>query len=223
MYLSQGKQFTASTYNEISKLYFPKLKVGKIAKKIIELLISKKRSRSEIYQLMNDFFKIDKDYSRHFLWYLKSKGFIIENQNIFELTNTGKFIFLMSTYKINFVQLCFLLESFCYQYRMMKGGEMGFYGISQFVDKVEHVFTQEYVIWNVSHLSKKGLIYRHHKNAFSLMPRTFKELMHYHDIVESFHIWFIETWRKKRELILHDPLTLKRQHDYAELFQRISL
>lgn len=210
------------TRQQISKLYFPKFKVGKISKKIIELLIVQNQSRKSIYEIIELDFAVKKNYIRHFLWDLKLKRLIKEYQNNFELTTIGKFIFLMCKYGINFIQLCFLLETFYFQFKMVKSGcKAGFYGIVQFMDKVEHVFTSDYVIWSVSRLSKKGLIYRHHKSAFSVVPQIYSELTRNYDIVDSFHCWFIESWRKKREIILNDPLIIQRQHDYSDLLQKM--
>jgi hypothetical protein len=217
-------QLTEQTNDQISKLYFSKLKIGKISKKLIELLIVKNESRKGIYAYMYASCKINKDYTRHFLWNLKNNGLISENQNELELTGIGKSIFLMCKYKINFIQLCFFLETFCCQNRMIKDGcRIGFYGILNFIEKVDPVFTSSYVAWNVSHLSKKGLIYRHHKRAFSIKPTIFNELMSYEETILFFHNWFIETWRKKREIILRDPLIIQRKHNYNHLFQKVCL
>jgi hypothetical protein len=212
------------TYKQISKFYYPKLKFGRISKKIIELLILQNQSRKEICVTMNSFFQINRDYVRHFIWHMKTKGLIVENQSKLELTQFGKFAFLMCKYKINFIQLCFLLETFYCQNRMLKNGcRVGFYGILYFVDKVDDVFTTQYVRWSVSHLVRKKLIYRHHKGAFSIVPKIFNDLMSYDEIINSFHMWFIETWRKKRKIVLLDPHVIQRQHEYAELCHKIIL
>jgi hypothetical protein len=103
------------------------------------------------------------------------------------------------------------------------GCKTGFYGVANFLDKVEDVFTYEYVAWNVSHLSKKELIYKHHKSTFSITPEIFVELTKYADVIKCFHNWFIETWRKKRTLILQDPLVIQRRHAYGDLYKKILL
>ena len=225
MYVGSEQQvcrISAQTHKQISKLYFPKLKFGRISKKIIELLVIQNQTRKNICKHLGDFFGISEDYARHFIWQLKSKGFITEHQNSLELTSFGKFAFLICKYKLNFIQLCFLLETYYCQNRMLVNGcKAGFYVIPHFVDKVEDVFTCKYVIWNVSKLIKKRLLYRHHKSALSVVPTIFVELTKYYEIVVSFHDWFIETWRKKRELILNDPLVIRRQREYAILYQKI--
>ncbi len=210
------------THKQISELYFPKLKFGKISKKIIELLINQKQSRNDIYDHLVVVFGVGKDYARHFIWQLKSKGFITEYKNNLSLTFFGKFAFLICKYKLNFIQLCLLLEVYSCQNRMMKRGcKEGFYLVPCFVEKVEDVFTYKYVIWNVSKLIKKDLIYRHHKGALSVTPTICNELTKHNEIILSFHDWFIETWRRKRELILSDPLVIQRQHEYANLCRKI--
>lgn len=215
-------RISAQTHKQISELYFPKLKFGKVSKKIINLLMIQNQSRKNICDILRDFFGITEDYARHFIWQLKSKGFIVEHQNNLELTSFGKFAFLICKYEINFIQLCFLLEAYRCQNRMLENGcKTGFYVIPHFMDKVEDVFTYKYVIWNVSKLIKKGLIYRHHKSALVVVPAILNDLTKYCEIVASFHDWFIETWRKKRELVLNDPLVIRRQHEYAALYQKI--
>jgi hypothetical protein len=218
----QVYRISAHTQKQISELYFPKLKFGRISKKIIKLLIMQNQSRKNIYDLLRDFFGIPEGYARHFIWQLKSKGFISEHQNNLELTFFGKFAFLICKYEINFIQLCFLLETYHCQNRMLGNGcKTGFYVIPHFMDKVEDVFTYKYVVWNVSKLIKKGLIYRHHKGALSIEPAIFSDLTKYCEIVASFHDWFIATWRKKRELVINDPFVIHRQHEYAALYQKI--
>jgi hypothetical protein len=215
-------RISVQTHKQISKLYFPKLKFGKISKKIIELLVIQNQSRKSVCDNVVSFFGITEDYARHFIWQLKSKGFITEQQNNLELTSFGKFAFLICKYEINFIQLCFLLESYYCQNRMLGNGcKVGFYVIPHFVDKVEDVFTYKYVMWNVSKLIKKGLIYRHHKGALAVVPTIFNDLTKCHEIVISFHDWFIDTWRKKRELMRNDPFVIHRQREYATLYQKI--
>ncbi|HXV51255.1 MAG TPA: hypothetical protein VD689_03935 [Nitrosopumilaceae archaeon] len=218
----QSYRISVKTHKQISKLYFPKLKFGKISKRIIELLAMQNQTRKNIYDHMGSFFGITEDYTRHFIWQLKSKGFITEYQNNLELTSFGKFAFLICKYDINFIQLCFLLEAYYCQNRMLENGcKAGFYVTPHFMDKIEDVFTYKYVVWNVSKLIKKGLIYRHHKSALAVMPTIFNELTKYYETVTSFHDWFIETWRKKRELMLNDPFVIRRKREYAALYQKI--
>jgi|GEM_PF-2665258 len=153
--------------------------------------------------------------------YWKKKKLISVTNNIYQLTEFGKFAYLMSKFKINFLELCFLIETYCCEKRMREICKDGFYVKYSFYDKVEDVIAYGTVSNTVSNLVKKGLIYRHHKASYSVIPEIFTELMNYQNIIDALHTWFIEVWKKKNELILQDPLIVQRQNEFSNIYKNI--
>jgi hypothetical protein len=217
-----ASKLTTETKEKISKLYLASLRLNNTSNKIIRLLFEKNKTRKEILELEPN----TDTYSpiSYSLYYLKSRGLVFKTKNNWGLTQFGKFGYLMCMYRINFIQLCFLLETFDCQQRMIKYGcSEGFYSILDFVDKVEDAFTTEYVRWSVSQLTRKKLLYRHHKHAFAVVPQIFEELVTKHlEIVQTFHSWFYGAWEKKRTLILHDQYVNQRQNDSVEFYLKLA-
>ena len=213
---------TKSTTKNILELYHRRIKFGKISRALIFLLGMRPMTKNYVCEFMEQFFKVNRKYTQHFVSDLHNKQVIEEFQGWFSLTDYGKIFFLMCDYEISFIQMSLLLESFQCENRMKKENcKTSFFLVSNFVDKVDFAFTSEYVMWNVSQLLKKRLIYKHHKGAVSVMPGVSMELLKCMNSVEFFHRWFIDAWRRKRTLILSDPLIINKQHDLP-YYQHIS-
>ncbi|HET8793432.1 MAG TPA: hypothetical protein VFM31_06545 [Nitrososphaeraceae archaeon] len=215
------RYITKSTAKNILALYYGRIKFGRLSRTLIFLLGIRPMTRSYICEFMEQFFKVSRKYTQHFVSDLHNKQIIEKFQDQFRLTDYGKIFFLMCDYEISFIQMSLLLESFQCESRMKKENcKTCFFLISNFIDKVDFAFTSEYVMWNVSQLLKKRLIYKHHKGAVSVMPEISMELLKCMNSVEFFHNWFIDVWRRKRILILSDPLVMSKQHDLC--YQHIS-
>lgn len=155
------------------------------------------------------------------LKYCKTKKLITIANNKCELTDIGKFAYLMNRFDISFIELCFLLEAYTCEKRMKIICADGFYVKYSFYEKIEDVISFGTLSNAITNLVRKNLIYRHHKASYSIVPKTFDELNKYQEIIERFHDWFIETWRKKNELILQDELITKRQSDFSSIYQKM--
>jgi hypothetical protein len=155
------------------------------------------------------------------LKYCKTKKLINISDSKCELTDIGKFAYLMNQFDISFIELCFLLETYICEKRMKAVCIDGFYVKYSFYEKVEDVISFGTLSNAITNLVRKNLIYRHHKASYSIIPKTFEELNKYQEIIERFHGWFIEIWRKKNEIILQDELVIKRQKDFSDIYQKI--
>ncbi len=153
--------------------------------------------------------------------YLISRKLLKVVNNAYQLTNLGKFVYLMSKYNINFLELCFLLETYCCEKRMRESCKYGFYVKYSFYEKMEDLISYGTLSNAITSLCKKGLIYKHHKASYSITPNVFIQLSEYQNIVDIFHQWFIDMWRKKNELILQDSLIRNRQREYFRLSEKI--
>lgn len=154
--------------------------------------------------------------------YLKNNQLIMITHDRFELTDFGKFVYLMCRFKVNFLELCFLLETYCCEKRIKLSCDDGFYLKYSFYEKMEDVISYGTLSNIITNLSKKGLIYRHHKASYSITPEIYVELTKYQEIIDNFHSWFIDTHVKKNEIILRDPLIIRRQSEYSDFYKRIT-
>lgn len=161
--------------------------------------------------------------TRKLVWYLKSKELIVINNGKYQLTIFGKFAYLMYKFKVSFIELCFLLETYYCEKRMRQYCCDGFYTKYSFYNRVEDIVPYGTLSNTIVSLSKKNLIYRHHKASYSVMPEIFKDITKYREIVDEFHDWFIDMCRRKNELILLDPLIIQRQKEYSDLYHKMIL
>lgn len=159
--------------------------------------------------------------TRKMLWYMKSKKLIMIINNKYQLTSIGKFAYLMYKFRVSFIELCFLLETYCCEKRMRQNCSDGFYLKYSFYNRIEDMVPYGTLSNAIVNLSKKNLIYRHHKASYSVMPDIFKNITQYQEIVDEFHDWFMSVCNKKNEIILLDPLIRQRQKEYSDLYHKI--
>lgn len=155
--------------------------------------------------------------------YLESKRLVKKTDGKYELTDFGKFAYLMNKFGVSFLELCFLLETYHYEERMRQTCRDGFYLKYSFYDKVEDIISYGTLSNTITRLSKRGLVHRHHKASYSTTPETFTELARHREIITRFHDWFIDTWREKNRIITQDSLVSQRRKEYSDIYQKTVL